>query len=554
MRLDAIHDLLLRQGAHQLVNGLAALVDDHGRDVEYAELASVLLVLVNIDLGDLQGAGLLGSDLLKNGAYHAARATPWCPEIDQDGGIGIKDLILVGGIGDFNGFGHVYFLHQYCHQYCYYLNDSIVGKRGIPFTVGCGGIAWPFGNLNVAGSNGVTKRQHRSILRFDMKHRNVHGAHAPLSIAIDGNFLAMPHSGIGTYLRGLVGGLEAEADALGVEVRLITPQPGRFLHPGSRSHRFLWDVAGVTGGFLRTGEPRPSMLHLPQMSAPFWVPVPMVVTIHDVIPFVLEDYRASRAMRTYLGVMRRGVQRARRVIAPSASASADITRVLGIPEDRLRVIPEAASPDLVPATDGEATMRVRERWGIEGRYLFNIGGFDRRKNLPLLVEAFAAALPSLPDDVLLVIAGASHTDNPHLFPALEPVIRRYGLEDRVILTGRVSDEERRWLYQAAYACVTPSIYEGFGLTPLEAMACGVPAIVANRTSLPEVVGDAGLIVEPDVKDVAEAIRVMMTDDALRARLAAASLERASSFSWAAAARATAQVYHEVAGRPHQESV
>lgn len=390
-------------------------------------------------------------------------------------------------------------------------------------------------------------RQHRSILRFDMKHRNVHAAATPLSIAIDGNFLAMPHSGIGTYLRGLVGALEKDADSLGIEVRLITPQPGRFLHPGDRAHRFLWDAAGVAGGVLRVGRSRPEVLHLPQMSAPIWSPVPMVVTIHDVIPFVLDDYRASRAMRTYLAMMRRGVQRARRVIAPSVSAGADISRVLGIASERIRVIPEAASADLMPAPDGEATLQVQERWGIEGRYLFNIGGFDRRKNLPLLVEAFAAALPSLTDDARLVVAGAPHTDNPQLFPPLGPVIGRYGLEDRVILTGRVSDEERRWLYQAAHAYITPSMYEGFGLTPLEAMACGVPAIVANRTSLPEVVGDTGLIVEPDVKDVAKAIRVMMTDDALRMRLSAASLERAASFTWSAAARATAEVYHEVAG-------
>jgi glycosyltransferase involved in cell wall biosynthesis len=274
----------------------------------------------------------------------------------------------------------------------------------------------------------------------------------------------------------------------------------------------------------------------------------MVATIHDVIPFVLDDYRASRAMRAYMGLMARTVRRAKRVIAPSESARADIERLLGIPGDRIWVIPEAAGPDLVPDRDDRAASEVRERWGIEGRYLFNIGGFDRRKNLPLLIEAFADAIPSLADDVRLVIAGAPHTDNPRVFPLLEPIIREYGLEDRVTLTGRVTDEERRWLYQAAHAYITPSMYEGFGLTPLEAMACGVPAIVADRTSLPEVVGDAGLVVEPDVHTMAGAIRAMMTDNELRDRLAVVSLERAGMFTWEAAARETAAVYHEVAGR------
>lgn len=384
----------------------------------------------------------------------------------------------------------------------------------------------------------------RFIVRSDMMRDNTTQADTPLPIAIDGNFLAMPPSGIGTYLQGLVGALRDESDSLGIEVRLVTPEAGRFLHPGDRAHRFAWDAAGVTAGVLRDRS-RPKVLHLPQMTAPLWSPVPMVTTIHDVIPFVLEDYRASRAMRAYLSLMARTVRRAKRVIAPSESARADIERVLGIPGERIRVIPEAAGRDLVPSRDGEAVGRVRERWGIDSRYLFNIGGFDRRKNLPLLIEAFAAALPMMPDDVRLVIAGTPHTENPKAFPPLRPIIRQFGLDDRVILTGRVSDEERRWFYQAAHAYITPSMYEGFGLTPLEAMACGVPAIVANRTSLPEVVGEAGLIVEPDVQGLAVAMGAMMTDDALRARLAAASLERAATFTWVAAARATTEVYHEV---------
>src|SRR5699024_4702442 len=118
---------------------------------------------------------------------------------------------------------------------------------------------------------------------------------------------------------------------------------------------------------------------------------------------------------------------------------------------------EAPSIDLAPSGDDAAAEAVRQRWGIAGRYLFNIGGFDRRKNLPLLIEAFAAAMPSLPDDARLVIAGAAYTGNPRVFPPLEPLIRRFGLENRILLTGRVTDDERRALYQAAYAYVTPSM-------------------------------------------------------------------------------------------------
>ena len=379
-----------------------------------------------------------------------------------------------------------------------------------------------------------------------MKRGNTGPTSDRLTIALDGNFLAMPYSGISTYVQGLVDALQKDAEGLGVDVHLVSPSAGRVLHPGTRAHRFAWDAAGISGTLLRSGGGRPLLLHLPQMSAPLWSPVPIVVTIHDVIPFVLEDYRASRAMRIYLRLMARSARKAERVIVPSESARGDVERVLGADRDRIRVIPEAAGPDLVPSVDGEASARVRELWGLEGRYLFNIRGFDRRKNLPQLIDAFATASPSLPENAKMVIAGAPHSGNQLVFPPLEPLIRTYGLEDRVILTGRVTDEERRWLYQAAHAYVTPSSYEGFGLTPLEAMACGVPAIVANRTSLPEVVGDAGLVVEPEVDDLAAAIRVLMTDEQLRRRLAAASLERARTFTWAAAARETAAVYHEAA--------
>lgn len=377
-----------------------------------------------------------------------------------------------------------------------------------------------------------------------MNHRNDTHHDETITVAIDGNFLAMPYSGIGTYLRGLTDALAANADVLGVRIRMLEPAPGRLIHPGSKQHRFLWDAFGVTGALLAAGQRKPNLLHLPQMSAPFAAPVPLVATIHDVIPFVMDDYRASRAMRLYTGLMARSVKKARRLIAPSEAAKADISRVLGIPLEKIVAIPEAADPALVPATNDSARQLVAERWGVRGRYLFNIGGFDRRKNLPLLIEAFAAALPSLEDDVRLIIAGAPHTGNERVFPPLEPIIRQYGLEGRVVLTGRVTDEERTALHQAAHVYITPSAYEGFGLTPLEAMACGVPAIVADRTSLPEVVGNAGFCVEPTVDELAAAIVSLMTDDKLHDDLAHRSLARARTFTWAEAARQTAEVYRE----------
>lgn len=383
---------------------------------------------------------------------------------------------------------------------------------------------------------------HTTILVGVMKHRKHYATNLPINVAFDASFLSLPASGIGTYVCGLTEALIRKQDDLGINVTLIKPQPGNLLQPGHKVHRFLWDAIGVTPAtWKQVG--RADVVHLPQMSAPLIAPAPMVVTIHDVIPLVLEDYRASRAMQAYLSLMARTSKRAKLVIAPSHAAADDVARVMGIEADRIVVIPEAADSTLMPDVSGAAKARVAAQWGVTGPYLFNIGGYDRRKNLPLTIEAFAVALPQLPDEAKLVIGGAPHSDNPHIFPPLEPVIREHGLEDRVVLTGRVSDDDRRVLYQAAAGYVTASEYEGFGLTPLESMACGVPAIVANRTSLPEVVSDAGLIVEPTVDHLAQSMVTLLTDIDCHSDLSRRSLERASTFTWDTAAEQTAEVYH-----------
>lgn len=328
---------------------------------------------------------------------------------------------------------------------------------------------------------------------------------------------------------------------------VINHSRGDILRPGSRLHRFAWDTIGAGVSAARR-HPRPDVLHLPQMSAPIVSPVPTVVTIHDVIPLMLEAYRASRSMRVYLALMARTARNARAIIAPSQASATDTQRVLGVSADRITVIPEAASPDLVPDHTGAAAFAVRDRFGIEGPYLFNIGGLDLRKNVPLLVESFADALMHLPPSMSLVIAGQAHSGTVPMFPAIEPVIAARGVEGRVKHLGRVTDDERRSLLQAATACVTPSMYEGFGLTPLEAMACGTPVIAANSSSFPEVIGNAGMLVEPTRDALASAMIRLVSDPELGRNLGAAGLERSRQFSWAKAAAATAAVYRAVAGR------
>ncbi len=371
-----------------------------------------------------------------------------------------------------------------------------------------------------------------------------------LRVAIDTSFLALPPSGIGTYVRGLREAMPAAApdiDLIELDPGWDAPDPSapvwRRLAADPRARRFQWDLLGVAAAARPS---RPALLHIPQLAAPLRPPSPLVVTVHDAIPFLLPDYRRSRAMRFNLAVMRRTVRRADRLIAPSRAAATDISRVLGIPPSRLMVVPMAAAPDLVPGDSEVARHFVSQRFGIDGDYVFNIAGFDRRKNLSVLIEAFARVLPRIDWPLSLVIGGAPHSGNQHVFPDLRPLVARLGLETRVVFTGKVSDEERRALYQAASVYATPSLYEGFGLTPLEAMACGVPVVVADRTSLPEVVADAGLAVAPTAEAFAEALVTILADSSLRARLCESGLARAREFSWARTARETAAVYREIA--------
>jgi glycosyltransferase involved in cell wall biosynthesis len=275
---------------------------------------------------------------------------------------------------------------------------------------------------------------------------------------------------------------------------------------------------------------------------------PLVITIHDVIPFVLPAYRASRAMRVHLALMRRTVRAAEAVLAPSHAAADDIATVLGLPRERIRVTPEAADPACRPVDDLEAAKARVVTFGVRGRYVFNIGGVDVRKNVPMLIEAFARLTRDLAEPVQLVIAGAAHSANTAVFPPLKPVVERFGLQDRVVLTGRVSEADKLALYQAADLYVTPSAYEGFGLTALEAMACGVPTIAANRTSFPEVVGKGGLLVELDAEAIAAAMRRVLEQPELARDLRQRGLERAAEFSWAKTSRLTLDVYREVIDR------
>lgn len=372
-----------------------------------------------------------------------------------------------------------------------------------------------------------------------------------MRIAFDGMFLRMPPCGIGGYVGSLIPAMRAVDPTFELCVMEPDWDYGKGVASGSkqgfqawRIRRASWELVGINKAARGV---KPDLVHIPAFSAPIISSSPMVVTVHDVIPLVLPAYRSSRAMQIYMTVMRRTVKRARLIIAPSFAAADEMAAVLGVPRERIRVTLYAVGPGYRPCDDPSAHRELLARFGIRGRYVFNVGGLDLRKNVPLLIEAFARLRARLDEPLQLIIAGAPHTDNSVVFPPLEPTIRRFGLENDVVLTGRISEADKIALYQCAALYVTPSAYEGFGLTALEAMACGVPTVAADRTSHPEVVGNGGLLVEIDADAIAAVMERVLNNDTFARDLRARGIARAATFSWERTARETLAVYREAVG-------
>jgi glycosyltransferase involved in cell wall biosynthesis len=273
------------------------------------------------------------------------------------------------------------------------------------------------------------------------------------------------------------------------------------------------------------------------------------VTIHDVIPLRLPAYRAGKKVEAYMRLVAQAAHKASLIITVSQHAKQDMIDALHLPAERIRVTYEAAGDAYVPITDPEMLAKMRARYGIGERYIFYLGGLDQRKNVPQLVRAFAHLYKQLEQpDLQLFISGNPDKQKGPLFPDPRPIAEELGVADHVIYRF-VEDEDKPAVYSGASLFVFPSLYEGFGLPPLEAMSCGTPVVCSNRTSLPEVVGDAAISVDPtDTQALVEAMRSVLSNSTLANDLRARSLQRAAQFNWRKTAVETLAVYEEVLAR------
>jgi glycosyltransferase involved in cell wall biosynthesis len=378
-----------------------------------------------------------------------------------------------------------------------------------------------------------------------------------MKIAIDISLAVDQSAGVGTYTRGLLEGLAAidtENEYL-LYSYLDLPQPSYSGFPQGHNFSLCTVKAGEEHwqrSWSRADLPpkealgRVDIIHSPFFNAPRERHGALVVTIHD-ISFLLYPQFHTEANRLHClnGTLRTALY-ADRIIAVSHHTRKALVDYFSMPEERLRVIHEAPRRVYYPEDDIELIRNTLERLQVFRNFILSVGSLEPRKNLHNLLHAYAAYLHGHAGRELLVVAGGEGWLNEDL----RLVVTKLGLGEHVKFLGFVQDADLRVLYSAAKLCVYPSFYEGFGLPPLEAMACGAPVITSNTSALPEVVGDAALLVDPkSSEELGDAMRQVLHDEGLRLKLRRQSLERAKLFSWERTAEETLAVYQEV-GREH----
>lgn len=274
-----------------------------------------------------------------------------------------------------------------------------------------------------------------------------------------------------------------------------------------------------------------------------------VITVHD-LAFLRWPHFLTADSARYYGQVDAAVERADHIIAVSESTKDDLVKLLGAPRDKITVVHEAADPVYRPMPRAEALASLRGKYPLPDEFILFVSTIEPRKNIVTLLHAYRRLLDSYKVSAGLVLAGATGWLSDQIFDAVEQL----DLQRHVTFLGRVQNGDLAYLYNLALCLAHPAYYEGFGLTPLEAMSCGTPVVVSNVSSLPEVVGDAALLIDPNSdEELAVALHRLLMDDALRASLRAKGLARARTFSWERAAEETLAVYRRTCNQTERAS-
>jgi len=371
-----------------------------------------------------------------------------------------------------------------------------------------------------------------------------------MKIAVDGMLLRAPFSGVETSILNLA---RALAESGGEDVHFFVP--GKFPESDLRSEHFttrrsavpghlrpvriLWEQAVLP--YLLSRE-HFDLLHAPGYVAPVAATVPVVITLYDLMALRSPQWCKPTNRLHYGMLLARSARKAAGIIVPSACTRHDVLEILAVDEEKVRVIPLGVGEEYRVVHDEAALDRVRRRYGLPRRFILFTGRNEPKKNLPGLVDALRLLKTQGQLPHQLVVVG----DKGWRGGATERRIRQRGLAGDVRMVGFVPTADLVLLYNMADLFVFPSLYEGFGLPPLESMACGTAVVASNRGAVPEVVGDAALLIDPaDVPALADAVSNVLGKESLKNALVQKGLARARLFSWKRAAEATEKFYRDV---------
>ncbi len=371
-----------------------------------------------------------------------------------------------------------------------------------------------------------------------------------MRIAFDGTTLTPGRTGVGYYTEHLLQHLAREVESTGDELIVLSNRPidtQAPLPPHVRvhtGHRFPVRIGWMQMRAARALDAvKADVAHFTNGMIPFASPVSSVVTIHDMSLKLYPQCHPVRRLLLNRPLMQVAVRNASAIVTVSNSTRRDLLRLHGVAADRVSVVHEAASPAFRPIRERARLEMVRAKYGLPERFVLYVGTIEPRKNLGRLMEAVALARAQCVPHHLVCVGpyGWSSRD-------LTGLIDRLGLTPYVHFTGYVPFEDLPTIYNLGELFVFPSLYEGFGLPVVEAMACGTPVVTANSSSLGEIAGDAALTVDPSsVDELAEAIRVLALDEPRRRDLAERGWQRSRAFSWTQTAKEMLAVYQRAAG-------
>lgn len=353
-------------------------------------------------------------------------------------------------------------------------------------------------------------------------------------------------SGIGTYTKNLVENL----------LKIDNVDNFNLIWTGDVPSEFIKDNVNITltsGKYSRFYETYyiPNLMekeninlyHLTQngMGFPFDFDIPIVVTVHDLIPYTMPETVGKGYLNKFLKEMPSIISSVKGIITVSEYSKKDITRFFpSFPEDKIFVTPLATNDNFKPLSKDYCKNYIKKNFMIDSDFILYIGGFSARKNVKGLILSFSKIKNSLKKPHKLLIGGSLRDEGEKL----KDMVISMGLEDDIIFTGYLDDSILPIFYNASEAFIYPSLYEGFGLPPLEAMSCGTPVIASNLTSIPEVTKDASLLINPfDINELSDNLLKLLNDESLKASLRIKGLNRSKEFSWVKTANETLKAYN-----------